>query len=346
MAKRIYAKKSIRSFTLIEILVSLAIIGIVVALIIPGVQSVRCNAQVVKCISNLRQLGLSCIMYEQDYDALPGSLAEVMPYKKSRYAESSDHSLEHSFAIKSAHAQYLGPYYQDNREILKCPAAPDLDVGYALNSYVRGVPTRDLKGILLMADSDLNDTNKFITTIEDLGFRHCKKRRANLIGANLETKSVTKEEGGINIKFVRGKYGHWVYEIKDEILYGGPPMHPGYPQDYEPNPGEDPPGPNGSGEFGAEVSWSIPTYNGPFQAQYVDTHWNIYGVWHYTQTKTAPWDGPDWGKPEGPMPGPEVPLGGEIPPGDEAQPYYEEPPYEQPGGEEIPPYSEEPPIEL
>ena len=191
-------KKYIHSFTLIEILVSLAIIGIVIALIIPGVQSVRCNAQVVKCISNLRQLGIASVMYEQDYDALPGSLAEVIPYKKSRYAESSEHLLEHSFAIKSAHAQYLAPYYQNNQEILKCPAAPDREVGYALNAYVAGKATSEFQNmdIMLMADS----TYSCISSIKHVDFRHCKHNRANAVTTRLNTVTFTEDSGAPDLK--------------------------------------------------------------------------------------------------------------------------------------------------
>lgn len=54
------------AFTLIELLTVIAIIGILAAIIIPTVGSVRETAKASACISNLRQVGLSAILYSND----------------------------------------------------------------------------------------------------------------------------------------------------------------------------------------------------------------------------------------------------------------------------------------
>lgn len=54
------------AFTLIELLTVIAIIGILAAIIIPTVGSVRQSAQASACLSNLRQVGLSAIIYTND----------------------------------------------------------------------------------------------------------------------------------------------------------------------------------------------------------------------------------------------------------------------------------------
>lgn len=57
-----------RAFTLIEILVVIAIIAILSAILLPVFFTVRGRARQASCISNLRQIGNAVQMYTQDYD--------------------------------------------------------------------------------------------------------------------------------------------------------------------------------------------------------------------------------------------------------------------------------------
>lgn len=54
-------------FTLIELIVVIAIIALTVSLLIPSLQSARNAARSMQCLSNTRQLGFSLINYLEDY---------------------------------------------------------------------------------------------------------------------------------------------------------------------------------------------------------------------------------------------------------------------------------------
>src|SRR5262245_57700221 len=65
----IYPRKGApRGFTLIELLVVIAIIGLLAAILFPVFARARENARRTACQSNLKQIGLAMIQYNQDFD--------------------------------------------------------------------------------------------------------------------------------------------------------------------------------------------------------------------------------------------------------------------------------------
>ena len=65
-----------RAFTLVELLVVIAIIGILVALLLPAVQTAREAARRIQCINQIRQLCLASLTYESANRSFPPGLVD------------------------------------------------------------------------------------------------------------------------------------------------------------------------------------------------------------------------------------------------------------------------------
>ena len=117
-----FTRSTKKGFTLIELLTVIAIIGILAAILIPVVSSVRESARASKCLSNLRQIGLSLALYTDDHDGrFPFRIGGTGAVQWSRQLEdyglptrSQNPTLDHEVFVCPS-AEYPVPNHEINR---------------------------------------------------------------------------------------------------------------------------------------------------------------------------------------------------------------------------------------
>lgn len=84
------ADRQSKGFTLIEILVVIAVISVIMAITVPAYLHSRQKADQVKCVSNLKQLGMAILAYSQDFDGYLPPYINKLPEDYPDWEESRE----------------------------------------------------------------------------------------------------------------------------------------------------------------------------------------------------------------------------------------------------------------
>ena len=63
-----------RGFTIIELLISIAVVSLLIALFLPAVMEARESSRRMQCLNNLRQIGAALHNYEEQHTRLPPAM--------------------------------------------------------------------------------------------------------------------------------------------------------------------------------------------------------------------------------------------------------------------------------
>lgn len=134
-----------KAFTLIELIVVIAIMSILAAILFPVFATAREKARQTVCASNEKQIGLAFVQYAQDFD-------ELTPY--------------YNHAVGTNYGGWAGQMYSyiKSTGAYSCPndsyvaTAPKVTISYAANSYV------------LNNNVQVHSTSQFVAPSVTIGF--------------------------------------------------------------------------------------------------------------------------------------------------------------------------------
>jgi prepilin-type N-terminal cleavage/methylation domain-containing protein/prepilin-type processing-associated H-X9-DG protein len=117
-----------RGFTLVELLVVIGIIALLISVLLPALGRARAQSNTLKCLSNLRQIGLGYRMYTQDYkgwntgyfDAPALKIDAFWPGLIAKYIGSKNHPA----------AAKADPAQGNIINLILCPVASETGANY------------------------------------------------------------------------------------------------------------------------------------------------------------------------------------------------------------------------
>ena len=136
-------------FTLVELLVVIAVVGILAALLLPALSQAKEKGKSIRCVSNLRQLAIAATLYADDNE-------DTLPWSERHWISPSNPTAVMNYTDPTAANFRTNAYWQLSEYVQRsdgfwhCPSAP-LDgavtksgddsplIGYMGNMYAIGI---------------------------------------------------------------------------------------------------------------------------------------------------------------------------------------------------------------
>jgi prepilin-type N-terminal cleavage/methylation domain-containing protein len=214
--------RQLKAFTIVELLIVIAIIGVLAAMLLPAVNSARESARRNQCANNLRQMGQASLMYLDQFKKLPparmqntaknatthGFLAHILPWLEEQtvrnmYTLKPDvawdstamqaNGFRNSDAIKIQIATFICPSYGENRDVPLSDYAVQIGPSSSYYREVMGVdpnasPKKDRSAIILDTQfrniAKVRDGMSHSIMITECGGRPHIWRQGKLIASN------------------------------------------------------------------------------------------------------------------------------------------------------------------
>jgi prepilin-type processing-associated H-X9-DG protein len=135
------------AFTLVELLVVVAIIGLIVGLVLPAVQASREAARRLRCVANLKQIGIALQSYYSDHNMFTPS--QLLTGRHS----SNNRMSEFAFLLPYLDQQPLFAAINMNLIRIEAPSTPTLENRTARNTLV--------ETYLCPSDGDIHHRNSY-----------------------------------------------------------------------------------------------------------------------------------------------------------------------------------------
>jgi prepilin-type processing-associated H-X9-DG protein/prepilin-type N-terminal cleavage/methylation domain-containing protein len=206
--------RSLRAFTLVELLAVIAVVGVLAGILVPVVSAVRAKARSTQCLSNMRQVGTASLLYLSDQKGrLPSSSHDRNPDGTSR-------------SWRETLKTYLGPTF-----IGRCPARPDHphDVTYGWNDFLTNPSGPSAgQGILFNACRQPSAT-LMLAEVTDEGISDHLHFRSSSRGITLNSfrqeARLDVHGGGSNYLFVDGHVANLSSsDVRQKLSMANPPF--------------------------------------------------------------------------------------------------------------------------